>query len=136
MKEIFGKVLGHLEYSVLEVLWEKQKVSGREAFEEIAKGRGIALTTVLTVLERLTKKGFVKKFKGQDVFMFMPSCDRDEFARRVSGDVFKGIAEISKSGVAASFVDVLADIDLKELEKLSSLIETRKKELGSKPPKF
>ncbi len=132
IKDTFHKVLGHLEYRVLDVLWEKEKLSGREVFEEIAKSREIALTTVLTVLERLTKKGFVGKIKGADVFIFTPSLSRDEFARRVSGDAFKGISEISRSGVAASFIDVLANIDLKELERLSVLIETKKKELSGK----
>ena len=121
--------MGSLEMEILETLWLSKGASGKEVFEAIKSRRAIALTTVLTVLERLTKKRLVRRVMGESVYIYSPALSRDELARRVSGGVLKGIMEISASGACASFVDTLAGIDPVELERLSSLIEKKKKEL-------
>ncbi|MBI5344701.1 MAG: BlaI/MecI/CopY family transcriptional regulator [Deltaproteobacteria bacterium] len=130
--ERHGKILGHLEQDILEVLWAGKETTGRNIFAEIKRTRDIALTTVLTVLDRLAKKGIVKKVKGDMVYLFRPACTKEEFAREVSQDVLKDIFEISTSGAAASFVDMLADADPAELDRLFAIIEKKKKELDAK----
>jgi predicted transcriptional regulator len=129
--ETYGSPLGPLEREIMEFLWASGASNGRDIFSGIKSGRDIALTTVLTVLERLAKKGLVKKEKGGGLIAFSPAFSKEEFARSVSEDVFKGILGISASGLCASFVDALAASSPDELEKLSELIESKKKELGS-----
>ncbi|MBI5467706.1 MAG: BlaI/MecI/CopY family transcriptional regulator [Deltaproteobacteria bacterium] len=131
-KDGYGKVVGPLEQEILEVLWTRGGSSGKEIFAEIKKTRHLALTTVLTVVERLAKKGFVTKAKGESVFIFRPAFTKTEFAREVSHDVLKGIFDISASGACASFVDILAEADPLELERLSALIERKKKTLETR----
>lgn len=128
-KEGYGKVLGRLEQEILEVLWDRGPLNGKEIFSDIRRRRDIALTTVLTVLERLTKKGLVRKTRGESVYLFEAAYSKEGFAREVSGEVLKSIFDISRSGACASFVDMLARVDPVELEELSSMIEKKKKEL-------
>lgn len=127
-----NKILGHLEQEILESLWVRAEASGKEIFDSIRATRDIALTTVLTVLERLTRKGLVRKIKGESVYLFRPEYTKDEFARKASADVFKGIISISASGASASFVDMLAHEHPLELERLAALIDSKKKELMEK----
>jgi len=129
--ETYGSPLGPLELEIMEFLWASGASSGRDVFSGIKAGREIALTTVLTVLERLANKGLVEKQKGAGLIAFSPALSKEEFARTVSRDVFKGILGISASGLCASFVDALAASSPEELERLSELIESKKKELGS-----
>jgi len=131
-KERSARVLGPLEHEILDVLWAEGEGSGKEIFKKIKTTRPIALTTVLTVLERLTVKGLVNKVKGQSVYVFTPAYTKEAFAREASSDVLKGIFEISRSGAAASFVDMLASTDPAELDHLSELIEIKKRELKKK----
>lgn len=131
-KDAPGKILGRLEQEILDVLWARGEATGKAVFSEIKGTREIALTTVLTVLERLWKKGFVRKAKGDSVYIFSPAYTKEDFAKEVSSEVLKGIFEISKSGACASFVDALADTDPVELDRLSVLIEKKKKELERK----
>lgn len=128
-KDVYGKILGHLEHDLLEILWAKGESNGKEIYARIKDTRDIALTTVLTVLERLARKGIVKKVKGDSVYLFAPAYSKEEFARRVSNEVLKGIFGISTAGATASFVDILADIHPIELDRLSGLIAAKKKEL-------
>ncbi len=127
--EGYSKMLGRLEQEILDVLWAKGPISGKAVHSDINRARDIALTTVLTVIERLAKKGLVKKERGEGVYMYSCAYSRDEFAREVSQEVFKGIFEISSSGASASFVDILAESDPDELDRLSALIKDKKKEL-------
>lgn len=130
-KEGYGGILGHLEQDILDMLWSSGEASGKEIFTAIRRTRDIALTTVLTVLERLGKKGLVIKEKGESVYLFRPAFTRDEFTKQVSGDFFKGLFELSASGASASFVNILAQVDPVELDRLKALIENKKKEIES-----
>ncbi|MBI5560622.1 MAG: BlaI/MecI/CopY family transcriptional regulator [Deltaproteobacteria bacterium] len=128
--EGLSKVLGPLEEEVMNVLWKRNDASGKDVLSEIKRHRDIAYTTVLTVLERLTIKGLVEKRREDGNYTFSPVYSREEFSRTVSKEVLKGVIDLSASNTLASFVDILANKDPLSLEKLSSLIESKKRELG------
>lgn len=130
--EGYSKVLGRLEQEILDVLWANGALSGKAVYSNINGTRDIALTTVLTVIERLAKKGLLKKERAEGIYMYSCAYSREEFASAVSQEVFKGIFEISSSGASASFVNILAQSDPEELDRLSALIADKKKELLAK----
>lgn len=129
-KELYGRILGHLEEDILNLLWLKGSLTGKEIFTSILHARQISLSTVLTVLGRLCKKGLVLKEKSQsdNIYVFTPAYTKDEFTRQISDEVFKRLLDISASGTTASFIDLLAEVDPIELERLKSLIESKKKQ--------
>jgi len=50
-----------LELQVLGVLWQRGNATAREVLDSMPDGKARAYTTVLTVLQGLEKKGFVKR---------------------------------------------------------------------------
>ncbi len=122
-----GRVLGDLERAVMDVLWKKGEVTGRDVLEEIVKERTLAFTTVLTVMDRLLKKGLIRRRKRDGVFVYAPSISRDDFVKQVSEEVLQGIIAISASSAASSFVDMLYKTSPEEMDRLSALIDERKK---------
>ena len=122
-----GRVLGDIERLVMDILWSRGEVTGREVLEEIQKERPLAFTTILTVMDRLLKKGLIKRKKMGGVFVYAPSISRDEFVKQVSEEVLQGILDISASSAASSFVDILYKTSPEEMDRLSRLIEERKK---------
>jgi len=122
-----GRVLGDLEGLVMDILWNRGDVTGREVLEEIEKTRPLALTTILTVMDRLLKKGLIKRKKTGGIFVYAPSISRDDFVRQISEEVMQGIFDISASSAASSFVDILYKTSPGEMDRLSRLIEERKK---------
>lgn len=125
-------ILGSLEKDIMEVLWERQTASGKEVFESIKQSKDVALTTVLTVLDRLTKKELVKKVRENTLFVYKPMMQKDKFLEQVSAETFKRVMSISSLDAVASFVDVVADSNPEELERLMLLVEKKKMELESK----
>jgi len=71
-KNSFEGVLGALEHDIMDALWTRGVSSGREVFDILKTKRDIALTTVLTVIERLTKKTLIEKIKGDATPLFIP----------------------------------------------------------------
>jgi predicted transcriptional regulator len=55
--------LGELQADILGAIQKLGKASAREIMREIGTQRQVAYTTVSTVLDRLYKKGFVKRSK-------------------------------------------------------------------------
>lgn len=122
-----GRVLGDLEKSVMDVLWDKGEVTGREVFEEIGRVRPLAFTTILTVMDRLLKKGLIRRAKRGRLFVYTAAMSKDDFVKQVSHEVLQGIMDISASSAASSFVDILYKTSPQEVERLSRLIEERKR---------
>ncbi|MCK4739340.1 MAG: BlaI/MecI/CopY family transcriptional regulator [Deltaproteobacteria bacterium] len=124
-----GKVLGTLEEEIMNTLWELKSAKGSIIFNELLKRKKIALTTVLTVLERLVKKGLVSKTKVQGNFHFAPVHTRDDFSAIVSREVLRGLLDMSSGNASANFVEILAETRPEELKELEELIEAKRREL-------
>jgi predicted transcriptional regulator len=53
---------GELEQAIMEVVWSTDgPVTGREVVDELARSRPVVYTTVLTVMDRLARKGILDK---------------------------------------------------------------------------
>ncbi len=127
-----GEALGPLESAIMDALWHKGGVTGRAVYREVLRSKKVAYTTVLTVLERLVNKGLVRKKKGEEGYVFSALYSREEFERMVSREVLKGVLELSQTTAIVNFVDLLAEEDPEELERLRRLVEEKSLELGRK----
>ena len=127
-----GEALGPLERAIMDVLWRAGALTGRAIYQQVLGVKKVAYTTVLTVLERLVGKGLVKKEKREEGYIFSPLYSREEFEGLVARQVLKGVLELSQSTAIVNFVDILAEEDPEELERLKRLVEEKSRELGKK----
>ncbi len=114
-------LLGHLEESVMEVLWANGENNVRAVTDHL--DRPLAYTTVMTTLDRLYKKGLLNRRKAERAFLYSPKLSRDEFARARATDLvasFLSGPEPSKELLVSCFLDAMGqhdDVVLGELEK-------------------
>src|ERR1051325_9499085 len=54
-------MLTPLELDIMKAVWGSEPITVREAQEAIRPGRQLAYTTVMTIMDRLYHKGFVKR---------------------------------------------------------------------------
>lgn len=66
-----------LELLCLKALWALQEASVRQVQEVLAPQRALAYTTVMTLLERLTRKGVVARRKAGRAFVYAPAAGRE-----------------------------------------------------------
>lgn len=124
-----NQVLGDLEQEIMEALWKREEAIVRDVFLDLNKKRKIAYTTVMTVMGRLANKGLLQKSPIKNTYLYKPVYSKDAFEKCVSREVMKGVLGNHTQAAVTSFVDVLTEMDPKQIEYLSNLIEEKKREI-------
>lgn len=74
--------LGPLEAEVMRVVWDLGEVQVEDVQRHLARERPIAYTTIMTVMSRLTEKGFLKRRKEGRAYVYTARIAREQAARR------------------------------------------------------
>ena len=70
-------VLGELEQAVMDILWQRRdSLSVRDVHDLLSATRDLAYTTVMTVLDRLAKKGIVRRELNGRAWQYVPAVTR------------------------------------------------------------
>jgi BlaI family transcriptional regulator, penicillinase repressor len=79
--------LGDLEREVMTQLWDSaEPLTVRQVHERLSRDRDLAYTTVMTVLDRLAKKGVVVQQKADRAYRYTPAQTREEMTASVMLD--------------------------------------------------
>jgi predicted transcriptional regulator len=75
---------GHLERAVLQVVWDRPgPAAARDVLTALAgrddTGRELAVTTVLTVLDRLRRKGLVRRERSGRAHLYEAAVSREDY---------------------------------------------------------
>ncbi|MBW0103825.1 BlaI/MecI/CopY family transcriptional regulator [Pseudonocardia sp. KRD-291] len=80
--------LGELEATVMDVLWRSvDPCRVRDVRAELAPGRPLAYTTVMTVLDNLHRKGWVRRELDGRAYLYRPVASREEVTARALRDL-------------------------------------------------
>ena len=75
--------LGELELEVLKVIWQMQPCTVLEVAEVMADRKGLARTTVLTVMQRLRAKGYLTRRKRRGRYRYWAKEERQTVMGRL-----------------------------------------------------
>ncbi|GIE36449.1 transcriptional regulator [Actinoplanes italicus] len=76
-----------LEREVMTKLWDAgEPLTVRQVHELLSRDRDLAYTTVMTVLDRLAKKGLVTQQRADRAYRYAPSQTREEMTAGVMLD--------------------------------------------------
>ena len=70
-----------VELLCLKALWALQEASVKQVQQVISPHRTLAYTTVMTLLERLARKGVVARRKAGRAFVYTPAAPREAMRR-------------------------------------------------------
>lgn len=119
-----------LELEFLKILWDHAPRLVREIREELAeRGRDIAHTSVITTLNTMVEKNYLKRTKQGKAFLFTPQVTRDDVSQQMLGKVVDHVFGGSARAVLLSLFDC-ATIDDDELKELRRLINRKARETG------
>ena len=114
--------IGREELQLLRYIADHEPVSVREVADHVAATTGKARTTVLTVMERLRRKGYLTRRRVQGTYRYSPCVDQAEFLQHLVGD----FVQETLGGSVSPFVTYLsqgADLTAAELEQLKRLVD-------------
>jgi len=122
-------LLGPLETQLMELLWDMGSATVRDVLDtDLVPG---AYTTVMTTLDRLHKKGLLKRVPEGRAFRYAPAQTEQEFnGALVRNAVKRMLGSSSSASAPISFlVEALSEHDRGLLNELQRAIEKRRREL-------
>lgn len=124
------KSIGDQELALLQYVADRGGATVGQAAEEFGAPRGLARSTVLTMMERLRAKGRLDRRQVEGVYQYS--------SQAASGEVIRGVVktfvEKTLGGSVAPFVAYLteeaevSDTELAELEELVARLQSKRKE--------
>ena len=109
------------ELEVIQALWELEEPICRAAVEEKLEHRRLAVTTLLTLLTRLSDKGFVRIEKDGRRSRYVPLVSRKDYQAAQSRRFVQQVCGGSISAFASALCD--SGLSREELDELRRLLE-------------
>jgi BlaI family transcriptional regulator, penicillinase repressor len=85
------------ELEIMKVIWRLENATVRQVYEALLEKRRIAYTTVMTMMNILEQKGYLKKDQQDRAFVYRPSQPQKQVIRSMVREfvdrVFNGSAE-------------------------------------------
>lgn len=123
--------LGVLERLLMSQLWEAGEVSVREVQEHHSH---LAYTTVMTTLDRLYKKGLLRRRKHGRAFLYAAAVTREEFAAAMARQALRIMGSYAGAdAVLSTFVNVVSDSDARLLDELEQLVKSKRRQQRRAP---
>jgi predicted transcriptional regulator len=73
------KGLGELERIIMDILWAQNAPLTAREVGRLIENRDLAPTTVMTVLDRLSRKGFLARTRDGRAWRYQPAGSRDAY---------------------------------------------------------
>jgi len=121
--------LGELQLAVMRVLWQRRKATVAEVHAALEAERGLALTTVATVLTRLEKAGYAAHRAAGRHYLYRPLVSEEAVRRSMVG----ALADRLFEGDLAALVSHLVsgrDVRPGDLAKVKRLIAEKERKGG------
>lgn len=113
------------ERAILEVLWDKGEASVREVTDELSKQKSLAYTTVLTMFNTLSKKGFVTHRAEGRAFIYRAAITRELARKQALDHLLQQFFDGSPNVLAQHLLNEHA-IDQAELKALQRRVSAAK----------
>ncbi|WP_256777300.1 MULTISPECIES: BlaI/MecI/CopY family transcriptional regulator [unclassified Stenotrophomonas] len=125
-----GKTIGDQELALLQYVAEQGGATVGEVAAGFGEARGLARSTVLTMMERLRGKAYLQRKQVQGVYRYAATSGQD---RVVQGAVASFVEKTLQGSVSpfVAFMSHKADVsdqELAELEALVAQLQSRKRE--------
>lgn len=119
--------LGDLQLAIMRILWSRGEASVADVHEALEPERGLALTTIATMLAKMEKKGVVDHRSEGRKFIYRPRVSEGQVRRSMVSDL---TSQLFRGDVFALVNHLLSEheIESRELDQLRDLIAAREKE--------
>jgi BlaI family penicillinase repressor len=112
--------LGAQELAIMKVVWRLKDVSVREVYETLRERRTVAYTTVMTMMNTLEAKGYLKKALDGRAFRYKPAIQEQRVVTAMVREFVQRVFDGSSAPLLAHLVtsSALSDDEREELRRL------------------
>jgi len=128
--------LGTLERQVLDAVWRLGRASVRDV--RAALDRAVAYTTVMTVLDRLYKKGVLERERAGRAFVYSAAASSEQLQSSLVMGLLQrllGRGREAASPILSHLVDTVGARDRQLLDELDRLVREKRRDLKRREPR-
>ena len=124
------KTIGDQELALLQYIGENEPTSVGEVAARVGEARGLARSTVLTMMERLRTKGYLQREQDEGVYRYSSTAEQQEVVNGAVGSFVEKTLQGSISPFVAWMSEKaeVSDNELAELEALVSKLQSQRRE--------
>lgn len=106
----------------MKLVWQLEDASVRDIYETLLRRRKIAYTTVMTTMNTLEGKGYLKKRRQERAFIYRPTRPQNQV---IGGMIREFIDRVFNGSAEPLLVHLVKDRHIREqdLEKIVRMIE-------------
>lgn len=119
--------IGRAEMELLHFVNDHHPITVRSVAEDFGKSKGLTRTTILNVMERLRKKGYLLRKQVAGIYLYSPSVPQADLLKRLVRD----FVDHSLRGSLSPFVAYLSEearLTEKQLKELKEVIADMEKD--------
>ena len=118
-------VLTNQELEIMKVIWNRDRSTVREVYEELLTRRKIAYTTVMTMMGTLEQKGHLRKSEQGRAYVYVPVEPQTKVVGSMVQEFVKRVFNGSSRPLLVHLVEALED-DADQLEEIRQLLQEKK----------
>lgn len=113
--------LGPLEAEILNIVWDRGTATVKDVHDHILSDpeRELAYTSVTTVLQRLTQKGWLSCSKQGRIYTWVPLVSRQQAQALRAYEQLNQFLAVGNPDVVAAFADSLDQASVEQFEAIA-----------------
>lgn len=118
-----------LELEILKVLWDESPLPVREVRDRLEQhaGRTLAHSSVITMLNIMHRKGFLKRQKQGKAFLFAPKVEKENVSGGMMSDLLSRLFDGSPTAMVLNLLET-GEIDNDELDEIRRMVNRKSRE--------
>ena len=114
-----------VQFEIMQLIWNsEQGLTVGEIWEAIRSGRDVSRTTVLNLVDRLEKRGWLKRRKDQGVFRYAAAVERQLVETQLAADFVEEFFDGSAANLVMSLLGSQR-ISKSDIQRLKQLMEEK-----------
>jgi predicted transcriptional regulator len=113
------------ELEIMKVVWSRGHANVRDVYEDLLQGRKIAYTTVMTMMNVLERKGYLKRKAEGRSFDYRPTRPQRQVIRSMVQEFVARVFGGSAEPLLVHLVEQ-EELSLEELEALTRKIKVKR----------
>jgi predicted transcriptional regulator len=114
--------LGDLQHAIMQVLWDHDEATSAEVHRALFDERGLAPTTIATMLRKMEDKGVVTHREEGRHFVYRPLVTREEVQRSMIGELVDRLFAGDRAALVSHLVES-ETLSREEVDRLRAMLD-------------
>jgi predicted transcriptional regulator len=119
--------LSELQLDVIRVLWRRKEATAAEVQAALDSDRGLALTTISTLLSRLEKRGLVTHRADGRTFIYRAVVTEPQVRRSMLGSLVDSVFRGDPTELVSQLLSA-RDLSPHDLERIRAMVDAARKD--------